>query len=1052
MRTPSKLRRNVLILAGLVVLFTLTGFFLAPVIVKSQLEKRLSAELGRRVTVEKVRVNPYALSLTLEQFAIREPDGTSPFVTWRTLYVNADILGPIWRELTLREVVLDGFDIRVGVKADRSLTFADIIAKLNATRASAPAAPAGSEKKKPHVLHVGRLQVSDARVDFTDASTAKPFATTLGPVTFTLSDFRTVSESGAPYHFEAVTGAGEKFTWTGSLRAEPLHSAGTFTLENVDLAHYTPYYIQHSQLDVASGKLTVRGRYEAHFGPDRRVLTLNDGDVQLRALKLLERATQATVVELPAIDVTGINADALAQRATITAIALTGGSAAVRREKDGTLNLITLLQPAPGAVPTPPSAPAPASATPAPAAPAIKPDVKVGEFAVKEFRVAVTDLAAPRPAQLALSDLAFSLRDLTLAEGAEMPLQFSATWAPQGTLHAGGRIGIAPIKAELDLDVASLELLPLSPYVEQFVNARLTQGAVTTKLKVSATVPAGQPPAATVSGDITVERLGLVDGALNEELAGFTSLSLKGLKAATGAELSVALEELALTGPYARVIVDKDKKLNLASVALPPGAPAAPATPAVTPGTPAPAPTPPPAATPAAPQPKIEIAKVVITGGETKLIDRSIEPNVTLAVNQFGGTISGLSSTNPAKADLDLKASVNGSGPIAITGKIDPLGAKRFFDLKVDFRNVDLVPLSPYSGRFAGYQLARGKLLLDVKLLLEGNKLNATNVITLNQFTFGGAVQSPDATKLPVRLGVALLKDLNGNIVIDVPVEGSTDDPSFGVGRVVLRVVVNLLTKAAVSPFSLLGAAFGGGGEELAFQEFAPGSTELQPSEQKKLETMVKALTNRPGLSLDLQGAYDPAADVFALKRTKLADAVRRAVWQERRQQDPNIPPPEQIIVSPEEYGAMLKKMYDAKFPPGTEFGAPLPKPPVVAAPPPPPPAGLFKRMMNAISGQGRRQAAAAQQEKQRQEAEHAAAVAQAVATGLPIEEMTGRLAEATTVDENDLRALAQARAQRVRDYFANEGKIAPDRLFLAENPSDAAGQAKGPRVFLGLQ
>jgi hypothetical protein len=147
MRTPSKLRRNVLILAGLVVLFTLTGFFLAPVIVKSQLEKRLSAELGRRVTVEKVRVNPYALSLTLEQFAIREPDGTSPFVTWRTLYVNADILGPIWRELTLREVVLDGFDIRVGVKADRSLTFADIIAKLRAGRArgireeEAPRAP-----------------------------------------------------------------------------------------------------------------------------------------------------------------------------------------------------------------------------------------------------------------------------------------------------------------------------------------------------------------------------------------------------------------------------------------------------------------------------------------------------------------------------------------------------------------------------------------------------------------------------------------------------------------------------------------------------------------------------------------------------------------------------------------------------------------------------------------------------------------------------------------------------------------------------------------------
>src|SRR6185436_10526776 len=141
------------------------------------------------------------------------------------------------------------------------------------------------------------------------------------------------------------------------------------------------------------------------------------------------------------------------------------------------------------------------------------------------------------------------------------------------------------------------------------------------------------------------------------------------------------------------------------------------------------------------------------------------------------------------------------------------------------------------------------------------------NVVTLNQFTFGAATNSPDATKLPVRLGVALLKDSEGKMIIDIPVAGRLGDPEFRIGRVVWRVVGNLLTKAATSPFSLLGSMFGGGGDELAFQEFAPGATELAPDGLAKLVTLTKALRARPGLNLEIAGSFDSAADGFALKQ-----------------------------------------------------------------------------------------------------------------------------------------------------------------------------------------
>ncbi len=265
----------------------------------------------------------------------------------------------------------------------------------------------------------------------------------------------------------------------------------------------------------------------------------------------------------------------------------------------------------------------------------------------------------------------------------------------------------------------------------------------------------------------------------------------------------------------------------------------------------------------------------MISGGDFSFNDRAIQPNVRMALTQFDGTIAGLSSENVARADVNLKAMVDGTGPVAITGKLDPLGAVRSVDLKIDFKNVDLLPVSPYSGKFAGYELARGQLVVDMKILVADRKLDSTSVVTLNQFTFGAATNSPDATGLPVRLGVALLKDSDGRIVIDLPVQGNLDDPDFRYSKVVWRVIGNVLAKAATSPFSLLGSMFGGGGDELAFQEFAPGESQLQPAELPKLETLVKALTNRPALSLGIEGDFDAAADGYALKREKLTAFVR---------------------------------------------------------------------------------------------------------------------------------------------------------------------------------
>ena len=221
-----------------------------------------------------------------------------------------------------------------------------------------------------------------------------------------------------------------------------------------------------------------------------------------------------------------------------------------------------------------------------------------------------------------------------------------------------------------------------------------------------------------------------------------------------------------------------------------------------------------------------------------------------------------------------------------------------------------MTPASPYSGKFAGYRIAQGKLNLDLAYDIAGRSLKSKNVITLDRFTFGDKVESPDATHLPVRLAIALLKDRNGQILLDVPVEGSLDDPKFRVGKVVWHTVLNILEKAATSPFSLLGALVGGGGEELSYQDFAPGSAGLSPASEKKLDSLAKALYERPGLQLEIAGSIDPEADRDGLRRASLDKEIRTRQWTSLRKSERATTTPGQITLTPEQHTDWVKKLY----------------------------------------------------------------------------------------------------------------------------------------------
>lgn len=258
----------------------------------------------------------------------------------------------------------------------------------------------------------------------------------------------------------------------------------------------------------------------------------------------------------------------------------------------------------------------------------------------------------------------------------------------------------------------------------------------------------------------------------------------------------------------------------------------------------------------------IAIDAINIQGGSANYADLWIQPHFGVGIQMLNGSILGLSSDPEARAKVDLQGKVDRYAPVRIWGETNPLAATTYSDIKLSFKGVELSSVTPYSGHFAGYKIQKGKLSVDIEYQIENRNLTASHKFIMEQLELGERVESPDAVKLPLKLAVALLKDRNGVINIDLPVTGSLDNPQFRLGPLIWKAVVNLLERAATAPFAALGHLFGGRhGEELKYIDFRPGSAVLEESERDKLNTLVKALKEKEKLELDVPITYSPDLD-----------------------------------------------------------------------------------------------------------------------------------------------------------------------------------------------
>jgi len=989
-------RGVVLSVAGAVAIYGVAIGLVLPPFARKIVAENLGDRWGRVVVIDDLAINPYTLGITVKGFRVLESDRRTTFLSFDRLDVDGSITS-IYRLAPVADAVtLSGLKVTLVRDGDTHYNVTDILGRL----AAAPKGP----RWKTAEYSLSNIRLIDGRLDFDDRPKgAKHQVTGIDIAIPFVSNLPThLKEFVQPKFSAEVNGTPIRFTGETLPFENSLRTHLAIDLDSLDVPRYVEYSPTALPVKIDSGKLdahlSVRFSETAGKEPSIDVagkLALRDvrlsvpedsalagfgridldlasldpfaGIVHVSSLRVTQASANHDRWSVPATEAKDIHIDPGKKSVRIGSLSTRDGALALMRKRDGSIEI--------------PMLPAHAQAsTGDPPAPWI---LTLGKLSLHGYNLAVSDESVKPAATHRVAIAELEAAGITTERDGKGTMSAKLGIGKSGSVDLESSFSIQPLSLNARIDARRVDLVAFRPYVEEFSTVALKSANASARGTLTV-AGEGSAMAITYSGSANVAKVASVDTASREDLVNWDSVSFTGIdfRWAQRDPLHIAVSDIAVRKAYARVVVTPEGKINLQQLKV-----------ATADGTGASA------SAGEAPKPRdIRIDRIAFTNSRLNFTDHFIKPNYTADVGELDGSVTNLSSDPAGRGVVDLKGSYDQASPVAIAGTINPLSGDLFLDIAANAKDIALPKLTAYSERYAGYGITQGKLTLDVKYHVENGKLEGRNKIVLDQLVFGEKVASPDATTLPVLFAVNLLKDSKGVIDIALPISGSLEDPQFALGDLITQMVVGLLKKALTSPFSLLAAGGGSGGavsgEDLAFVDFEPGREEIGPESARKLDTLAKALVDRPAITIKLTSRVDDVKDLQALKQAALMRMVKEA---KRAALAAGGKPAPEITLEAGEYPLYLKLVFDRE-------NVAKPEPKAAAGKD-----GASKGPPNELS----------------------------------VAQMEALLFERIDIGPEDLSALALRRSEAVKGYLVGKGHLPAERVLFATAPGPGS-QEKG--------
>lgn len=888
--------------AAAVALYAIFGFFVVPKIARSQIQKQSRALLHREATVARVRFNPFTLAAVVEGLDLKDRDG-APLLRFDRLTVDFQLSGIFRRAFRFREIVLEGPHAIARIAADGRMSIADLF------ESEPDEKPAEPKSSLPRIV-VDRLALQRGAAEFVDESRSPRFVEEFAPLDLELHDLTTIPDESGDHSITLGIAGGARIRWSGRQTVEPLRFEGKVDIEDIRLPHIWEYIAAANPLEMRDGKADVSCSYDVRQGADGAIsAAVTDAKVAVRELAMRPRSGGDDWLVVPLLEVQGAQVLWPESRVEVEAVRVKGPRALAWLDNDGSVNWQAVV---------PPSNAPPASSTP-PAA-ATKPwTAKIGVIEVVEAAAHFEDRSFEPKVVVDLTDVGLKLDEVTSDLKAPIRTTLKARLNGGGEAGADGTVVADPPGADLDVRLSGLDLRPFVPYAIHLPGVDLRSGiaGASGKLHVGADAPKIR-----FDGGLELTTLQVAGGG-TDRLIACDKATVSGARVTVLPE-KIRIAKIQLDGAYAKLDIDKEGNVNLKKILAGDGAAQSTAAPA----TPAP---------PTAPL-DMGIGVIAIRDASAEYTDESVILPFGTKIHAINGSLKDLSMTSAVPATLALEGRISDAGYFKADGTMRIAAPFAATDVMVIFKGVNMPELTPYSAQFAGYSIQQGTLDVDIRYRIQDGRLVGDHRVVAKDLTLGGKVEGAKGPGLPVRLAIALLKDKDGKIDLEVPIEGTIDSPEFNYRSVFWQAFKTILANVAAAPFRAIGRMFGADQDDLELVGFASGHVDLPAPEQEKLVKLGPELAAKPDLSLEVEGRYDPVADVEAIRRSRLEQRIDA-----KREGAPSV---ESIVESlyTESFSAERLEAERQKFMPGGNAPAAPAAPPKkgkAPAPPPPPREGF---------------------------------------------------------------------------------------------------------------
>jgi len=865
--------------ALVLICYSLLGFLILPGIAQRIANQQLAAYATVPASLQRIEFNPFSLELSLFDLRIGEQDDRQ--LAFERLFLDLQ-WDSLWqRTLHLANVELIEPHVEVRFAEDGTLNLGQLFEVPESE-------PTASENADIFPLHMDRLQLAGGRLAFLDQRPSEPIALVYDSLDFELHNLATRSDGSADARLTASGPSGGRIDWQGDLSLQPLTSSGQLQISDLQLKDLWPYVRDAVPLDLKDGSLEFSTNYRLDLSDDL-ALRLENAKAALGPLAL-DSPDGRKLIRMERLELSETSLDLAKQQVSIGKLRSHNLATWAAREADGTLDWQKLF------ASTSDNSDADDSAADDTAQEAGAPwQVSLRDAQLRDYRVHLVDRVPNEEVALELGPLNLNIREFDSLGTSPFSLELETGVGKQGAIQANGQLQMSPMSGKLAVTTRDIDLRIAQAYLSPLVHLEVRSGLLASELEVE--LKSTEPLAISVRGSVDATQLHTLDTINNRDFVKWQRLQLNGLDYQYPSRL--AIERVDLSQPYARFIINPDLSTNINDLLVERSEAGNGSAQAQEPSEPL----------------AIRIGGIAIADGSANFADFSLRPPFATAIQSLNGDIGTLDNREQKAASVNVAGKVDQYAPVSIKGSLTPFDPLQSLDIATSFRQVELTTLTPYSGKFAGYRIRKGRLNLDLHYRIEQGRLNAENKVVLEQLQLGEKVDSPDAVDLPVRLAVALLKDSKGTISIELPVQGNLNDPQFSVMPIVWQTLRNLVVRAAQAPFKFIAGLAGGSDADLSHVGFDPASSELDSEARKRLDTLASALKQRPALRLEVEGMSAAAVDGPLLAEQRLQQEFRETQYRILQRRGDKVPADaSQIQVEAEDEAALLEGIYRSRL------------------------------------------------------------------------------------------------------------------------------------------